>query len=132
VDGSFVKGPEDDRVDASLISISTPFGLVDAGHPVMQRTIERVRTELSTPSGGILRYRGDTYYGGNPWLLLTAWLGWHDRIGGNETGYVVAREWVLGNAEENGDFVEQILHEPQDESFVQPWIDRWGPVANPL
>lgn len=132
VDGSFVKGPTDDRVDASLISLATPFALVDPLHPVMVKTIGRIRTELSSPTGGIYRYLGDTYFGGNPWLLLTAWLGWHDRITGNTEGHKRARAWVLAAATAHGALPEQILHEPQDETFVQEWIDRWGPVANPL
>jgi GH15 family glucan-1,4-alpha-glucosidase len=132
VDGSFVKGPQDARVDASLISLAVPFGLVETSDPVITATIGRIRSELSSPSGGIYRYRGDTYYGGNPWLLLTAWLGWHDRVIGNEEGHSSAREWVLGNVSAGGRLAEQILHEPQAAPFVQEWIDRWGPVANPL
>lgn len=132
VDGCFAKGPDDPRVDASLVSIATPFRLVDAAHPVMAATIARLRDDLSSPSGGIRRYLGDTYYGGNPWLLLTAWLGWHDRLQGDRDDYQRARSWVLEHSDDNGDMPEQLTGEPQDDSFVQPWIDRWGPVANPL
>jgi GH15 family glucan-1,4-alpha-glucosidase len=132
VGGAFVKGPGDSRVDASLVSLSTPFGLFAHNHPVMAATITRVRTELASPSGGIRRYLGDTYYGGNPWLLLTAWLGWHDRRSGNEEGYLRARDWVLAHSGPSGDMAEQILDEPQDSAFVQEWVDRWGPVADPL
>ncbi|WP_166870796.1 glycoside hydrolase family 15 protein [Salinibacterium sp. ZJ450] len=131
-DGAFVKGPEDSRVDASLISIATPFGLVDADEPVMTATIERIRNELASPTGGIRRYDGDTYYGGNPWLLLTAWLGWHDRLAGNDEGHARARDWVVRQASTGGELAEQIMDEPQDAGFVEPWIDRWGPVADPL
>lgn len=131
-DGSFTKGPADPRVDASLVSIATPFRLLDARHPVMVATVARVRAELSTSTGGIRRYLGDTYYGGNPWLLLTAWLGWHDRLHGDDDGYRRARSWVLEHSAATGDLPEQLLDEPQDAAFVQPWLDRWGPVASPL
>lgn len=131
-DGVLGKGPQDPRLDASLVSLATPFGLLEARHPVMQATVEGIRGELASPTGGIRRYRGDTYFGGNPWILLTAWLGWHDRLGGNEFGYVAARNWVLDHAAKGGDLPEQILHEPQDAAFVGPWLERWGPVANPL
>jgi GH15 family glucan-1,4-alpha-glucosidase len=130
--GSFAKGPQDARVDASLISLAVPFGLVAAGDPVMSATIARIRSELASPTGGIHRYLGDTYYGGNPWLLLTAWLGWHDRATGNDGGHAHARDWVLRNVSEEGHLPEQILHEPQSAPFVQVWVDRWGPVADPL
>lgn len=131
-DGRFVKGPHDARLDASLISLATPFGLVNHDDPVMLATIEAIRSTLASPSGGIRRYLGDTYYGGNPWFLLTAWLGWHDRLGDNTGGHVHAVDWVRGHRAANGWLAEQILDEPQDPSAVEPWIDRWGPVADPL
>jgi len=131
-DGSFVKGPDDDRVDASLLSLATPFAVIDADDPIMLRTVERIRAELVTPTGGVRRYVGDTYFGGSPWMLLTAWLGWHLRLVGDEDGYRAARDWVESRADDGGMMAEQITDEPQDPSWVRPWVDRWGPVANPL
>jgi GH15 family glucan-1,4-alpha-glucosidase len=131
-DGAFTKGPDDLRVDASLVSLATPFGLVPADDPVVAATIARVRVELASPSGGIRRYLGDTYYGGNPWLLLTAWLGWHDRVTGHDEGRRHARDWVLGHAGPDGSLPEQLTGEAQAPHYVQPWVDRWGPVADPL
>ncbi len=130
--GALGKGPVDARVDASLLSLATPFGILDADDPVMRATTERIRVELASASGGIRRYLGDTYFGGNPWLLLTAWLGWHDRLNGNESGVVAARNWVIDHATKWGDLPEQILHEPQNAAFVGSWLERWGPVASPL
>jgi len=130
--GSFVKGPKDDRLDASLISLATPFGLIDERDPTLLATVEGIRTSLASPSGGIRRYLGDSYYGGNPWLLLTAWLGWHDRLQGNVGGYSHARDWVRAHQGSCGWLPEQILDEAQDPSAVQPWVNRWGPVADPL
>jgi GH15 family glucan-1,4-alpha-glucosidase len=131
-DGVLGKGPNDARVDASLVSLATPFALLDPAHPVMAATVDRIRSDLSSSTGGIRRYLGDTYFGGNPWLLLTAWLGWHDRLSGNEQGHTSARNWVLDNASTDGALAEQILHEPQNAALVGPWLERWGPVANPL
>lgn len=135
VDGSFVKGPEDGRVDSSLVSIAVPFGLVSVTDRVMARTAERIRTELSAPEGGIRRYVGDTYYGGNPWVLLTAWLGWFDRLAGDTPGYERARHWVRSTADVTTlDLPEQTTDQSQEgaESFVAEWTERWGAVAQPL
>lgn len=132
VEGSFVKGPEDPRVDASLVSLATPFALVDVNDPVMRATVQRIRTELASPTGGIRRYVGDTYFGGSPWILLTAWLGWHLRIAGDDEGYRAARAWVESHAGAGGSMAEQIIDEPQDPASVAPWVERWGAVANPL
>jgi GH15 family glucan-1,4-alpha-glucosidase len=130
--GLFVKGPKDDRLDASLISLGTPFGLFDERDPTLLATVEGIRSSLASPSGGIRRYLGDSYYGGNPWLLLTSWLGWHDRLQGNLSGHYQARDWVRGHQGSQGWLPEQVLDEAQDSSAMQPWVDRWGPVANPL
>lgn len=131
-DGAFGKGPDDDRVDGSLVSLATPFGVVPADDPAMLATLARIRSELASPSGGIRRYVGDTYFGGNPWHLLTAWLGWHDRLNGDAAGHAHARDWVLAHVSPGAQLAEQLTEEPQAPDFVQPWIDRWGPVADPL
>jgi GH15 family glucan-1,4-alpha-glucosidase len=132
VDGHFTKGPEDDRVDASLLSLSTPFGLVGQDDAVMVRTVDAVRTALASPTGGIRRYLGDTFYGGNPWIMLTAWLGWHDRRVGQNAISARSQAWVEGQAGEGGALAEQILDEPQAPDLVDFWIKKWGPVADPL
>ncbi len=132
VDGSFVKGPDDARVDASLLSLATPFGVIEVNDPQMRATVERIRSELLSPTGGVRRYVGDTYFGGSPWMLLTSWLGWHLRSSGDDAGYRAARAWVEERAGEGGWMAEQITDEPQNPVFVAQWEDRWGSVANPL
>lgn len=130
--GAFTKGPGDDRVDASLISIATPFALWPDDDSLVIATIERVRDELATATGGIRRYLGDTYYGGNPWIMLTAWLGWHDRRVGDQSRYEHTRDWILAHVSSGGTLAEQILGEPQAPVFVAEWTERWGAVADPL
>lgn len=132
VDGAFVKGPDDRRVDASLLSLATPFRIVAPDDARMVATVARIRAELSSPSGGVRRYVGDTYYGGSPWMLLTAWLGWHLREVGDTKGYEDARDWVESRADNDGTMAEQIVDEPQSPEWVQPWVHRWGQVADPL
>jgi len=131
-DGSFVKGTQDSRVDGSLVSLAVPFGLVPMTDPVFVRTVQRIRDELSSPSGGICRYIGDNYYGGGPWILLTAWLGWCDRLSGDDAGYGNVLAWVEEHVSPGGTLAEQVTTEPQLPKFVAPWISRWGPVADPL
>jgi glucoamylase len=65
----------DATVDASLLGLSYPFGVVAHDDPRMLATIDAVARELTTPCGALLRYPGDTYLGGNPWVLTTLWLG---------------------------------------------------------
>jgi GH15 family glucan-1,4-alpha-glucosidase len=133
VDGAFVKGPHDHRVDASLLSISTPFDVVPPRDPIMVRTVERIRDELCSPTGGVRRYVGDTYYGGSPWPLLTAWLGWHGARAGDHELAARCRDWVEVRAHGPQQWLaEQDVTEPQAPERVAEWEERWGPVADPL
>lgn len=128
VDGRFGRGPADARVDGSLVWLSVPFGVLPPDDPRVRATVEAVRQELTGPGGGVYRYRGDTYYGGGEWLLLTSSLAWHDAVVGNPS----RQEWVRAQALPNGDLPEQVTRHAQEPSMVEPWVQRWGPVATPL
>jgi isomaltose glucohydrolase len=91
-----------------------------------------VRRELAGPGGGIYRYRGDTYYGGGQWLLLTSSLAWHDALVGDANARNAGQAWVRGQATRGGDFPEQVTTAAQDARMVEPWVNRWGPIASPL
>ena len=132
VDGAYVKGTADHRADGALLSLAVPFGLVSLDDPQFVATVARVRSELGSPSGGVRRYAGDTYYGGSPWILLTAWLGWYDRLTGDTDAYERAAAWVEAHAGPDGSLPEQVVAEPQAPDMVTPWERRWGPVADPL
>jgi GH15 family glucan-1,4-alpha-glucosidase len=92
------KGAGDDRLDASLLWLALPFGVLDLDAPVMRHTAEAIRQTLRGPTGGVYRYLGDTYYGGGEWILLTCWLGWYDASRGDRAGYHAARDWVVEHA----------------------------------
>jgi GH15 family glucan-1,4-alpha-glucosidase len=66
--------PVDATVDASLLGLAYPFGVLAQDDPRLIATIDAVERELSA-GPGLLRYPGDTYVGGNPWLLARLWLG---------------------------------------------------------
>ena len=79
VDGArFRRGPDDGRLDGSLLWLGVPFGVLPLDDPRIEATVEAIRRDLTGPDGGIYRYRGDTYFGGGEWLLLTSSLAWHD------------------------------------------------------
>jgi GH15 family glucan-1,4-alpha-glucosidase len=130
--GSFVKHDATDLVDASLLWLGTPFGIVEPTGDLMRRTTDRVARELTGPTGGLRRYLGDTFYGGGEWVLLTAWLGWHFAATGDLDGAHRQRDWIHAVATAEGDLPEQVTTAPQDPAMVRAWQDRWGPVATPL
>jgi GH15 family glucan-1,4-alpha-glucosidase len=100
--------------------------------PIYEATVEGVRQELLCPDGGVYRYRGDTYYGGGEWILLTCSLAWHEARTGNLDGVAPLREWVRQTARPNGDLPEQVSNHAQEPGMIAPWVARWGPVATPL
>jgi isomaltose glucohydrolase len=130
VDGYLGRSPGDARVDGSMIWLATPFGVLRPDDPRLAATVEQIRQQLIGPSGGVYRYLGDTYYGGGEWLLLASSLAWHDAATGGDADEL--RAWVRAQATAQGDLPEQVTGHAQDPSMVQPWIERWGPVATPL
>lgn len=64
----------DATVDASLLGLAYPFAVLSHDDPRLVATIDAVEREL-TRGTGLLRYPGDRYLGGNPWLLTRIWLG---------------------------------------------------------
>jgi isomaltose glucohydrolase len=124
--------PGDARVDSSILWLGVPFGVLAADDPLVVATVDEVKRQLTGPSGGVYRYRGDTYYGGGEWLLLTSSLAWHEGVSGSAESACELRRWVREQARANGDLPEQVTRCSQFPDEVEPWLERWGPVATPL
>ena len=118
------------QVDASLLGLSTPYRLVEPSDPVMRRTAEKIEADLCR--GGVKRYVTDTYYGGGQWILLAAWLAWYWwEVGEKEKAHQL-RNWVETQANEQGWLPEQVPLSLNDESKYEPWLQKWGSIADPL
>jgi GH15 family glucan-1,4-alpha-glucosidase len=132
VDGRFQRGPNDPRLDGSLLWLGVPFNVFPLADPRIVATVDGIRKELYRPGGGVYRYRGDTYYGGGEWILLACSLGWHEAAVGHDDAVQAIREWVRTQARPSGDLPEQVDEHAQDAAMIEPWVQRWGPVATPL
>lgn len=129
-DGHLTKWLGSAAVDGSLLACLTPFDTVDPRGPVATRTYQEVRRQLLR--GGVYRYLGDTFYGGGEWLILTAWLGWHEaRIGLREQA-LTRLDWVAAQATADGQLPEQVSDAAQQPARIGEWVERWGSVATPL
>jgi glucoamylase len=103
--------PLDARVDSSLLGLAWPFRAVDPESPRMRATAAAIERDLLLPEGGVLRYEGDVYAGGNPWLLTTLWLGLYYRQIGDDAGLRRCVEYVADCATPLGLLPEQVTRE---------------------
>ncbi len=135
-DGHLIKQIDgEDVVDASLLWAAVPFGahaLLSAGDPLMLATAVRITADLVGRTGGVHRYRADTYYGGGEWTLLAALLGQYAGAIGDHATAAHYRAWVAAQAVEQLWLPEQISTAPLAPERVAEWVERWGPVACPL
>ncbi len=130
-DGYITKFKGNSLVDASLIGLCIPYGLITPEHPVMQATIDQIEKQLIA-SGGLHRYAEDSYYGGGEWVLLSAWLGWYyQEIGATDKAEEMLR-WIEAQADANLNLPEQVPHALNAPDKLAYWEKRWGPIASPL
>ena len=130
--GHFVKFIGNDHVDASLLWLAVPFEMIPVTDERFIKTLQKIEQDILHPKGGVYRYAADTYYGGGEWLLLTSWLAWTylrlDRV--DDAHRLV--QWVKNQANDNNEMPEQVNTYPLNASYYQPWVNKWGVVANPL
>jgi GH15 family glucan-1,4-alpha-glucosidase len=129
--GSLAKWLGSNEIDASVIALLGPFGVVDASSPLGLATIERVTQDLVVDDG-THRYRADTFYGGGQWPLLSCFLGLAYAGIGDRARALGFLKWAASAEDPSGSLPEQVpnhLNAPETRDY---WIDRWGAVANPL
>ena len=133
-EGHFVKFSGEPAVDASLLGLAVPYGVVALDDPLMTATVAEIERTLL--NGGVRRYPTDTYYGGGEWILLTAWLGWYYReAGGGALRQPKVQKiltWIEAHAGPDGSLPEQTAEHLNDPAHYQPWRVTWGPIATPL
>ncbi len=141
--GHFVKFAGLPAVDASLLGLAVPYGVVSPEDARMLATVSQIEATLSM-GGGLHRYAADTYYGGGEWLLLTAWLGWYYCELARRNPSLApdslekacrCLEWIenqAGAGLQEGWLPEQVPHHLNEPSFYPVWQARWGQIAIPL
>jgi GH15 family glucan-1,4-alpha-glucosidase len=128
---TFAKSSADPGVDASLLSLYVPYGIVRWDDEIYRATVARIVDELATPTG-VHRYAGDSFYGGGEWVLLTAWLGWVYARAGELDRATAILAWIEAQADDEGCLPEQVPHALLAPDALPIWTERWGAVASPL
>ena len=138
--GQFVKFPDSLAVDASLLGLAIPYGVVAPDDPIMLKTVEHIEATILRDRG-LHRYADDSYYGGGAWILLTAWLGWYyielsaqrpDLEADLKQKIQICQSWIESRAESNLDLPEQVAENLNVPSYHSMWTKRWGDIASPL
>jgi GH15 family glucan-1,4-alpha-glucosidase len=135
--GKFVKSLHADAsvanhaVDASLMWLAVPFGLVPLDDPLMQSTLKEIERHLCNECG-IHRYPEDTYYGGGQWPLLTAWYGWLKATEGDAAEARRCLAWIADQADAEGRLTEQVRASLLNEAKLNEWLSALGTPATPL
>lgn len=131
VDGHLVKWIGSDTIDASLAALIAPLRVLDESTPLAKSTVAELDAQL-VADGGMHRFLADTYFGGGQWPLLSCLLGlaWA-RVGRPERAMELLR-WAASTAGADGAMPEQVDRHLLDPSFVDEWVQRWGPSADPL
>jgi GH15 family glucan-1,4-alpha-glucosidase len=128
----FIKFGGAPEVDASLVGLATPYKVFALDDPRIRATIEQVDTTLRVDGGGVHRYLADTYFGGGEWVVLAGWLGWYYAEVGEQARAMELLTWMEAQADVKGDLPEQVPMTLNDESYYEPWVERWGNIAQPL
>lgn len=119
-------------VDASLIGVAVPYGVLALDDLLVRKTIQSIEADLLRPGGGVYRYKADVYYGGGEWILLTAWLGWYYVQVGEIDKAKKLIGWIESQASTEGFLPEQVNDFTLSPEHYEPWLKKWGPVASPL
>jgi GH15 family glucan-1,4-alpha-glucosidase len=98
----------------------------------MEGTVQRIEADLVGASGGVHRYRADTFYGGGEWTLLTALLGQYYAQVHNHAAALRCLRVVEAHAGEQGQLPEQWSNAALAPAYIRQWTERWGGVATPL
>ena len=114
---SFIRN-KDGKIDISLLGLVTPFKVFAPKEKKILNTIEKMDLSIRTYTGGYLRYEGDNYVGGNPWIISSLWMANYYIEAGYKKKARECFEFVVKTATEHGFLAEQI-----DNSTMQAkWV----------
>jgi isomaltose glucohydrolase len=130
-DGHLSKWIGSTAVDASLAAVVGVLDVVPGDSDLGRATIAAVERDL-TFDGGVHRYLDDTFYGGGRWPLLSCLLGIAQLRAGDARRARELLEWAASTAASDGALPEQVDGHLLAPERRDEWIERWGPVAQPL
>ena len=115
---SFVRNNKDKKMDISLLGLVTPFNVFTPADKKIKNTIEKINLTIRTYRGGYLRYEGDNYIGGNPWVIANLWMAEYHIKDKNLEEARKCFEFVINSCSELGFLGEQV----DNKSMKPAWV----------
>ncbi|MDI6870424.1 MAG: glycoside hydrolase family 15 protein [Bacillota bacterium] len=111
----------DRGLDVSLLGLAVPFGVLSPSDPRMRATAGQIARVLENPRvGGIHRYPGDSYRGGNPWMVCTLWLGLYELAQGEVERARQRLDWAVAHRTPLDLLPEQVNRETGAPFWIVP------------
>lgn len=114
----FVRNKTDKKIDISLLGLVYPFNMFSPKEKKIQNTVERMNMTLRTYTGGYLRYEGDNYMGGNPWVIANLWLAEYYLNAGIKNRARECFDFAIIGSNEHGLLPEQVDNDTMDPAWV--------------
>ena len=114
----FVRNKTDKRMDISLLGLVYPFNMFSPKEKKIQNTVERMNMTLRTYTGGYLRYEGDNYMGGNPWVIANLWLAEYYLKAGVKNRARECFDFAIIGSNQHGLLPEQVDNNTMDPAWV--------------
>lgn len=115
---TFVRNSKDGKMDISLLGLVYPFKMFKPTEKKIENTVERINLTLRTYTGGYLRYEGDNYINGNPWIISNMWLANYYLDKGEKNKAKECFDFAVKTATEHGFLGEQV-----DNNTLKPaWV----------
>ncbi len=115
---TFVRNTRDKKMDISLLGLVTPFNILSPVDKKIKNTVERINLTIRTYTGGYLRYEGDNYVGGNPWVIANLWMAEYHIKDKNYGKAKECLEFVAKTCNEHGFLGEQINNQTMKPAWV--------------
>ena len=114
----FVRNETDKKMDISLIGLVYPFNIFSPKEKKIENTVERINMTLRTYTGGYLRYEGDNYMGGNPWIIANLWLAEYYLKAGIKNRARECFDFAIIGSNQHGLLPEQVDNDTMDPAWV--------------
>lgn len=119
---TFVRNTKDGKMDISLLGLVYPFQMFTPSEKQIENTVEKINLTLRTYTGGYLRYEGDNYINGNPWIISNMWLANYYLDKGNKNKAKECFDFAVKTATKHGYLGEQV----NNQTLTPAWVTGLG------